>query len=428
MKCFNNLSILAIEYAIKNTVPRIICCHGQVNSCHELSPDCKMINGIPGMVASIYLLFELSIFELITNSYTMKIFMPFLLTIIFSAFTDPKPVKNIGVDGSPKDIGRLITADLLARSEFMIYTTEQVKAIHYAEACAGFGAARLAGLLNDRETLQKLAERYTRVIDDSIINTANHVDANVYGILPLELYMHNKEEKFFKQGIELADEQWENPLPDGLTNQTRYWIDDVWMIGSLQVQAYRATGKIIYLERAALEIDAYIKKLQQPNGLFYHGINAPFFWGRGNGWVAAGLAELLSELPDNNPHYTSILEGYRKMMKTLVENQAEDGMWRQLIDKEESFKETSSTAMFGYAMTVGVKKGLLTEERYKEASQKAWKGLTGYINEDGKVRDVCAGTGQSTDVNFYLTRPRITGDLHGQAPLLWFAYSLLAGY
>jgi hypothetical protein len=117
MKCFNNLSILAIEYAIKNTVPRIICCHGQVNSCHELSPDCKMINGIPGMVASIYLLFELSIFELITNSYTMKIFMPFLLTIIFSAFTDPKPVKNIGVDGSPKDIGRLITADLLARSE-----------------------------------------------------------------------------------------------------------------------------------------------------------------------------------------------------------------------------------------------------------------------------------------------------------------------
>jgi rhamnogalacturonyl hydrolase YesR len=200
------------------------------------------------------------------------------------------------------------------------------------------------------------------------------------------------------------------------------------MIGSLQVQAYRATGKGVYLERAALETDAYIQKLQQPNGLFHHGVNAPFFWGRGNGWVAAGLAELLSELPDNNPHYPSILAGYKKMMKTLVEYQAEDGMWRQLIDKEESFKETSSTAMFGYAMTVGVKKGLLPKKPYNKACHKAWNALTGYINEDGRVRDVCVGTGQSTDINFYLNRPRITGDLHGQAPILWFAYSLLAKY
>ena len=84
------------------------------------------------------------------------------------------------------------------------------------------------------------------------------------------------------------------------------------MIGCLQVQAYRATGKMIYLERAALEIDSYIQKLQQPNGLFYHGIDAPFFWGRGNGWVAAGLAELLSVLPESNPHYNSILKGIKK--------------------------------------------------------------------------------------------------------------------
>jgi unsaturated rhamnogalacturonyl hydrolase len=185
---------------------------------------------------------------------------------------------------------------------------------------------------------------------------------------------------------------------------------------------------MIYLQRAAREIDSYINKLQQPNGLFYHGLEYPFFWGRGNGWVAAGLAELLSELPKSNPYYTLILEGYRKMMYTLVEYQAEDGMWRQLIDKAESYKETSSTAMFGYAMTVGYKKGLLPDEPFKAASEKAWNGLTTYINEDGKLRDVCVGTGQTNDINFYLTRPRSTGDLHGQAPVLWFAYSLLATY
>jgi unsaturated rhamnogalacturonyl hydrolase len=332
------------------------------------------------------------------------------------------------VSKSPREIGNLITADLLSRPDFMMYKAEQVAGVHYAEACAGFGAARLAGLLKDTITIRKLADRYSRVLDDSIVNTANHVDVNVYGILPLELYIQNKEEKFLKQGIGLADKQWENPLPDGLTNQTRFWIDDVWMIGSLQIQAYRATGKMIYLERAALETDVYIQKLQQANGLFYHGENSPFFWGRGNGWVAAGMAELLSELPESNPHYSSILEGYKKMMQTLVKYQAEDGMWRQLVDKEESFKETSCTAMFGYAITVGVKKHILPQDPYIRAYEKAWGSLVKYINEEGKVSDVCIGTGKSNDLNFYLTRPRSTGDLHGQAPILWFAYSLLAEY
>jgi unsaturated rhamnogalacturonyl hydrolase len=331
-------------------------------------------------------------------------------------------------DNSPEKVGRMVIDDLFTRPDLMMYVTDFWTGVHYAEACTGFGAARLAGLLNDSEIIQKLSDRYTKVIEDSLVKNANHVDANVYGILPLELYMQDGEKKFLEQGLELADEQWKDTLPDGLTAETRYWIDDVWMIGSLQVQAYRATGNAIYLERAAKEIASYLEKLQQPNGLFYHGENAPFFWGRGNGWVAAGLAELLSELPESSPYYISILEGYKKMMNALLEFQAEDGMWRQLIDKEESWKETSSTAMFGYAITVGVKKGLLPKAKFAPAYQKAWKALVGYVNEEGKLTEVCAGTGKSDDIDYYLNRPRNTGDLHGQAPILWFAYSLLASY
>ncbi len=329
---------------------------------------------------------------------------------------------------TPELIGRIVTDDLLSRPDFMMYNTGEVRAVHYAEACAGFGAARLAGLLKDNDRLQKLLVRYRRVIDENITNTANHVDANVYGILPLELYRQTKDQRFLNQGLALADDQWKNPLPDGLTNQTRYWIDDVWMIGSLQIQAYRITGKMVYLERAALSTDAYLHKLQQPNGLFFHGVDAPFFWGRGNGWVAAGLAELLSELPETNPHYSSVVQVYKNMMDALILYQSEDGMWRQLIDREESYKETSSTAMFGYAMCVGVKKGILKGKQYTESYQKAWNALTGYINEQGKISNVCVGTPKSKDLNFYLERPTATGDLHGQAPVLWFAYSLLAEY
>ena len=329
-------------------------------------------------------------------------------------------------DRSPEEVGRMIVNDLLSRPEFMMYQTPGVNAVHYAEACAGYGAVKFAGLLHDGSLMEDLISRYDRVEKEKIPNTRNHVDVNVYGILPLEIFMQTGAEKYLEQGIDLADRQWKDTLPGGLTYQTRYWIDDIYMIGCLQVQAYRATGKMIYLERAASEVASYIQRLQQPNGLFYHGLNARFFWGRGNGWVAAGFAELLSVLPESNSQYKLILEGYRKMMKTLADNQADDGMWRQLIDNDKSFKETSSTAMFGFAMATGVGKGLLPKEPYTEAYIKAWNGLSGYVNKDGKIRNVCVGTGQSQDVNFYLTRPTVTGDLHGQAPMLWFASVLLS--
>jgi rhamnogalacturonyl hydrolase YesR len=327
---------------------------------------------------------------------------------------------------SPKTIAGLVIDDLLGRDDFMMYVSEHARGIHYAEACTGFGAAKFAGIVNDSSAIARLSQRYLRVIEDGIEITANHVDVNAYGILALELYMQTKDSRFFDQGIRLADVQWEPPLPNGLSNQTRYWIDDVWMIGSLQVQAYRATGKTIYLERAAMEIDSYLEELQQPNGLFHHGETAPFFWGRGNGWAAAGLAELLSELPSGDPHYPSIVAGYTKMMDTLLQHQAKDGMWRQLIDKEESWKETSCTGMFGYAISEGVRRGILPESEIATAYQRAWRSLTEYVTAEGKVTEVCVGTGQSKDLEFYLARPRIAGDLHGQAPVLWFACSLLS--
>ncbi|MBN2863578.1 MAG: hypothetical protein JXN62_10475, partial [Bacteroidales bacterium] len=115
-------------------------------------------------------------------------------------------------DKSPEYIGRLVIDDLLSRPDFMMYNTGTVRAVHYAEACTGFGAARLAGLLDDGGRLQELEKRYMRVIDENITNTANHVDANVYGILPLELYRQLKDSRFLDQGLEFADGQWKDPL------------------------------------------------------------------------------------------------------------------------------------------------------------------------------------------------------------------------
>jgi unsaturated rhamnogalacturonyl hydrolase len=332
---------------------------------------------------------------------------------------------SIKKENSPEVIGRKVINDFLSRQGLKMYHTESLNTVHYAEACAGMGAVRFATLVRDTALLGQLESRYTSLFNHFDTLPANHVDANVIGILPLAFYQWDKKNEYLKMGIAMADKQWENPQTDGLTNQTRYWIDDIFMIGSLQVEAFKSTVDTIYLDRATKEIRVYLEKLQHLNGLFFHGPDAPFFWGRGNGWVAAGMAELLSVLPESNPDYQYIINSYRRMMKSLLQFQTSTGMWRQLIDREEAWEESSCTAMFGYAMSVGVKMRFLTKRKYKQATKKAWLALVDHLAGNGKLKNICEGTGQCNDAGYYLKRQKITGDLHGQAPLLWFACSLI---
>jgi rhamnogalacturonyl hydrolase YesR len=81
--------------------------------------------------------------------------------------------------------------------------------------------------------------------------------------------------------------------------------------------------------------------------------------------------------------------------------------------------------MFAFAFITGVKNGWLDEKTYGPAARKAWLKLITYLNDDGNIREVCAGTGAKNDHTYYLTRPRVVGDFHGQAPLLWCASALL---
>ena len=197
------------------------------------------------------------------------------------------------------------------------------------------------------------------------------------------------------------------------------------MVGSLQIQAYRATKDSKYADRVATQLAAYLDKLQETNGLFHHGPEAPFYWGRGNGWVAASLAEVLQSLPPDHPQYARLMAGYKKMMAGLQAVQGADGLWHQLLDDPQSFEETSSTGMFTYAMIVGVKNGWLDAAEYGDCARRGWIALCGRIDGQGNLHDICVGTNQSKDKQFYLDRPRSIGDLHGQAPLLWCAWALV---
>jgi unsaturated rhamnogalacturonyl hydrolase len=207
--------------------------------------------------------------------------------------------------------------------------------------------------------------------------------------------------------------------------QTRLWIDDMYMITLLQAQTFLATGDKKYIDRAASEMVFYLNELQKPNGLFYHAPDAPFFWGRGNGWMAAGMTELLRVLPKSNLHYAAIMNSYKIMMASLLKYQGANGMWRQLVDEPSFWPETSSSAMFTFAMITGVKNGWLDKKLYSKAARDGWIALVTYINVNGDISNVCEGTGKKDDKQYYMDRKKITGDFHGQAPILWCASALL---
>jgi Predicted unsaturated glucuronyl hydrolase involved in regulation of bacterial surface properties, and related proteins len=355
-----------------------------------------------------------------------------------------KPVKEGDLKhwpkgSSPQEIGNRIAEHFVASPHFNYFRPTPATSIVYPETCTWYGALTFAKLTGNNELIKKLSDRFEPLFesDSTLIPKPNHVDNTVFGAVPLELYIITKDKRYLKTGLRLADKQWAPPsgnrvTPDamrfynkGLTSQTRLWIDDMYMITAVQVQAYRATGDHKYIDRAAKEMVLYLDSLQRPNGLFYHAPDVPFFWGRGNGWVAAGMSELLLSLPKNNPDRTRIMEGYKKMMVTLLKYQAENGTWRQLIDEPDAWSETSGTGMFAFAMITGVKNGWLDAKTYAPAARKAWLGLLPYIDANDEIHDVCEGTSKKNDRQYYFDRKKNVGDLHGQAPLLWCATALL---
>ena len=330
---------------------------------------------------------------------------------------------NWPAGSAPQDVGKRVA------EHFVTSPHQGSGTIFYGEVATWYGALTFAQLTHDDTLRGSLIHKFEPLMpggsEAARIPVRHHVDDSIFGVTPLEIGLQTKDPKYLAYGQSWAERQWENPQSDGLSAETRYWIDDMYMLTILELEAHRATGDAKYMDRAALEMVAYLDKLQQANGLFYHAPDVPFFWGRGDGWVAAGMAEMLRDLPANHPQRARIMKGYTAMMAALLKYQGKDGMWRQLIDHDEAWPESSSSAMFTFAMITGVKNGWLDANTYGPAARNAWIAVAGYIDQNNDVTSVCEGTNKQNDLNYYLQRKRRTGDFHGQAPVLWAASALL---
>lgn len=255
---------------------------------------------------------------------------------------------------------------------------------------------------------------------------------------------YNKKGNLFTINDNTYD-SWKKYIDGGYSWQTRLWIDDMFMITALQIQAYLATrddpsfntdpwwpsksnSQNRYLDRAVREMKLYIEELQGSDGLYWHSPSAQQFWARGNGWMAVGMPQMLQiieDIPDYAAEAAILKEEYKNMMKALYIYQKKDeGCWAQLINHTDMWTETSGSAMFTYAFITGVRNGWLDMDTYGLAASRAWKGLVPYLDDNYDLMEVCAGTGTGTTVGHYESRERTTGDTHGQAGMLWCTAAL----
>jgi unsaturated rhamnogalacturonyl hydrolase len=174
-------------------------------------------------------------------AFTMK--HPFTVFIVLLAAalglngcaTSPKQLANWPAGSDPRAVGLKVADNLLLRD----FRTNKTGMIVYPEICAGFGALRFAAAAGDPQLERQLFDRYAPILrpgNEKLIPHSGHVDSSVFGVVPLEIFLLNGDTNFLAVGLQKADQQWENPLTNGLTRETRWWVDDAFMVGSLQIQ------------------------------------------------------------------------------------------------------------------------------------------------------------------------------------------------
>ena len=137
------------------------------------------------------------------------------------------------------------------------------------------------------------------------------------------------------------------------------------------------------------------------------------YWGRANGWITVSLCMLLEVLPEDHPQRGELLSWLDRQMVGASRYQNANGMWNQLLDKPESYDESSITAMYVYGVAKGINHGWL-DPKYRSVAITGWEALKKtQITEEGHFRNVCVGTGISDDLPFYYNRPVGENEKHG---------------
>lgn len=222
-------------------------------------------------------------------------------------------------------------------------------------------------------------------------------------------------------------------LADGTFARTRpfhntVWLDDMFM-GIPPIAWYSliaGSEQPRYQAEAVRQVLQFAQRMWVPEkNLFRHGWvesmedHPSFHWGRANGWALLTLCEVLDALPENYPQRDEIMNLYRNHVRGLAALQSGQGFWHQLLDRNDSYLETSATAIYAYCIAHGINKGWLDSTTYGPVALLAWNAVTTQIDGQGQVGGTCVGTGMAFDPAFYYHRPVHKMAAHGYGPVIW---------
>lgn len=222
-------------------------------------------------------------------------------------------------------------------------------------------------------------------------------------------------------------------LADGTFARTRpqhntLWLDDMFM-GIPPVAWYALLNEEkqqACMSEAVRQVLQFAERMWVPEKkLFRHGWvegmqdHPAFHWGRANGWALLTMSEVLDVLPENYPGRDKILELFREHVRGLAACQSGEGLWHQLLDRNDSYLETSATAIYVYCFAHAINKGWIDPMAYGPVAQLGWHAVTTQINDLGQVENTCVGTGMAFDPAFYYYRPVNVYAAHGYGPVVW---------
>ena len=211
----------------------------------------------------------------------------------------------------------------------------------------------------------------------------------------IDLYNIMPEDHKVRRAREVMEYQMSTPK-----NDYWWWADGLYMVMPVMTKLYKLTGNQQYLDKL-YEYICYSDEIMydQETGIYYRDAKYVYpkhksangkkdFWARGDGWVLAGLAKVLKDLPADYKHRQFFVDKYTRMAKAIAEIQQPEGYWtRSMMDPEHApGPETSGTAFFTYGFLWGINNGYLDEATYLPVVQKSWNYLkTKALQKSGKV-------------------------------------------
>ncbi len=313
--------------------------------------------------------------------------------------------------------GMLLASENTGDPRFKEYVTKRMKFI--VSSTPYFRALDEAGLRGAANPFRSVL--HPGALDDSGSMCAAMIKAERAGIVDARSLIDNYADYISTKQFRLSDGTLarKRPMMDSL------WLDDLYMGVPALAQMGKLTGEKKYYDDAVRQVKQFSERMFNHNlNLYMHGwiggmeVHPEFHWARANGWALMATTELLDVLPEDHPGRPGVLELLRAQIRGLAACQAYNGLWHQLLDRNDSYLETSASAIYTFCIARAINRGWIDPLAYGPMVLLAWSAVATKVNERGQVEDVCVGTGMGFDPAFYYYRPRSVFAAHGYGPVL----------